>query len=102
MENKEFTKALVSSLKNKEFIKATIEISLKVHKEEANQILYVADYMRNEVLNEIQMGKENFSTLQITLLLPDIMYRRSDYFEAAKELTRLYKENQKNLINKVA
>jgi hypothetical protein len=90
----EFTSSLVRALKGKDFIKATIEISLKIHNEENNQILCLADYIRNEVLSDLQTNG-SVPGFHIAESLTDISYSRNDYIDAAKELTRLYSKNQK-------
>jgi hypothetical protein len=71
---------------------------MRVHKEENNQVLYVADYIRNEALSDLQTnGIVPGFHLAASVHYPS--YFLNDYIPAAKELTRLYKEN---LINKVA
>lgn len=109
---KHFTNALIQGLRNDkdewEDIEITIEASLRLYKEEGKQLFYVADIIKEEILNEIeriQSGvlrsdnnrdeRENKSVNRLNDLLGGIVYNHIDYYEVAKVLTRLYKENQK-------
>jgi len=92
LNKRDFTYSIVNALKGKEFINATIEISLKIHKEEKNQVLYVADYLRNEALSDLQTNGI-VPGFHLAESIHNVSYSRVDYIPAAKELTRLYKAN---------
>jgi len=92
LNKRDFTYSLVQALKGKEFINATIAISLKIHKEENKQILCVADYIRNEALSDLQTNGI-VPGFHLAELAHYPSYFRNDYIPAAKELTRLYKTN---------
>ena len=72
-----------------------------MHNDENKQILYLADYIRTEVITEIQVKLENVistktedaDAFQLGMYISRIGYRLEDYSPAAKELIRLCIEN---------
>jgi hypothetical protein len=120
---KSCTNALVRGIKEGEFergtaesMQDTVERSLKLHKDEGKQLFHVANFIRKEVEHEWEnivpkltmtpsaAGMDPKTTRCIDNLksfLEDIVYYKVDYYEAAKQLTKYYKENQKKQLKKV-
>ena len=113
---KQFTNALIRGIKDYglKSIEDTIEKSLKLYKEEGKQLHYVANDIQEEVSHEWRnimtelipddkdSQKKQNAINNLSSFLEDIVYSQIDYYEAAKQLTKYYKENQKTKLKKVA
>jgi hypothetical protein len=127
---KHFNNAIIQGLKN-EMNKGTAEItneieySLTKYQEEDKQLFEVATYIQDYIRLEVEKAQEQLdkmnkpkitngigdnnevklywvSVCYLSDLLGNIAYHYIDYYEVAKQLTKLYKENQKTQIKKVA
>jgi hypothetical protein len=113
---KHFTNALIQGLIQTKEANDEIESSLTEFKEEGKQLFYVASFIQRELQNELQRPQEyimrihhsnegkghNDSDYYLSDFIAEIMYSNIDYYEAAKQLTRLYRQNKGIQNKKVA